>query len=113
MLLVDSIVIEAIAPEWPIVSVTAPPVYGEAVVVLPAPGPRGIPGASGAGHIHEQTTPATVWNITHDLHRMAVIAAVYSADYSIEWGGVVVQPMTINTCRLSFDDPTAGIAYIT
>lgn len=60
-----------------------------------------------------QEDPVTVIDIEHLLNREGpVLAAIYSLDYSIQWDGVGVQPMTKDKVRLSFEDPTSFVALI-
>lgn len=68
--------------------------------------------AAQVSYLHVQSAPATVWTVPHGLNRGIVSCEVYSADYSIHWDGVSVQPLDDDTVRLSFDDPTAGIALV-
>lgn len=86
------------------------------VVGLPGPrGRRGPPGESGDGagfYLHTQSTPSSSWLIPHNLGREIVGALVYSADYSVQYGGVVVEPLNENECRLWLSPPVAGVARI-
>ena len=84
-------------------------------VVVPVPGPPGPGGGGGggpAGYLHTQTTPASVWTVTHNLGRRALDLVVYSADYSVQWDNVMLTPTSPTQCTLTFDAPTAGVAYI-
>lgn len=63
-------------------------------------------------YVHHQTSPASVWTVSHGLGRGIVSVEVYSSDYAIQWDNVLVQPLDDDTVRLGFDDPTAGIALV-
>lgn len=83
-------------------------------VAVSVPGPPGPPGTGtgGGGFTFQQDTPATVWTVTHNLGHAVVNVVVYSLDLLTQWDWVVVELVNVNTCRLSFDRPTSGIAYI-
>lgn len=92
-------------------TIIAPAPAPTTVMMLPVPG---LPGPSSAGsHTHTQTTPSAVWDVTHDLGQMLVeAAAVYNLDYSEQYTGVIVEPLTTTTCRLFFGSPVSGRALI-
>jgi len=76
-------------------------------------GATGPPGANAAaGYRHDQSTPATVWQITHGLGFDPAGLTVISDDgYTIDGGGV--QYLTPGqSLRLSFDISIAGTAYL-
>lgn len=87
------------------------------VVASPARGPAGPPGPPGpAGssqYTHTQLLPATVWTVQHNLGRRPAAASVFSADYTVEFGGFAVQHVDLNTLYLSADLPISGVALVT
>lgn len=63
-------------------------------------------------YLHTQLVETSVWTVHHNLGRMTVDAVVYSLDYSVQWDGLVITPLDLNTCRITFEDPTSGTALI-
>jgi hypothetical protein len=76
------------------------------------PGPPGTPGSAPQQYVHLQPTPATVWPITHGLGRLVVTADAWNDDFTIQYEGFAIQPLTPTTCRLAHDDPVSGVALI-
>lgn len=82
-------------------------------LVVPTPGPQGRPGAAGAGFVHTQSDPSTVWTVEHRLNRNGPVGVVVtSLDYETTWENVLVQRVSADVVRLTFDDPTSGHALI-
>lgn len=59
-----------------------------------------------------QSMPASVWQIDHNLGRHPASVSMFSADFSVNYFGFVVQHLSVNSLRLSMDIPTAGIAFL-
>lgn len=75
-------------------------------------GPRGLVGSGSRGFIWTQELPQAVWGpIPHLLtSEVPPMVIVFSLDYSIQWDNVIQQRLDADTSRLSFEEPTAGIA---
>lgn len=73
-------------------------------------GPQGEPGLSGAGFVFEQPTPATTWNINHNLGFRPSVELMSIGGAEIE--GDVVH-LSLNQCQASFLIPVAGSARLT
>ncbi len=94
-------------------TIIAPSPVTGALVVVPVAGVPGPPGAAGGGAFRwNQTTPATVWTIVHNLGRYPAVATVHSADLSVSYVGFGIQHIDVNTLRLSMDIATAGVALL-
>lgn len=73
-------------------------------------GPAGPPGSSvGSTYIHNQSTPATTWTITHNLGKYPSIVVVDS-------GGTVVQGganyVSVNLLVITFSAAFSGRAFL-
>jgi collagen triple helix repeat protein len=76
-------------------------------------GPAGPPGDPAlGGYRHVQSTPATVWNVTHALGFDPAGLTVVSTDGDVMDGGAVQYLTPGQTLRLSFDISFAGFAYL-
>lgn len=77
-------------------------------------GPQGVPGDSLAAraYAHDQTTPATVWTITHntgfDPGGITVVTTdgFIAEDYGVQY---LVAGLSL---RLTFDNAISGVAYL-
>jgi len=76
-------------------------------------GTSGISGTSGlskgGGYIYTQTTPATTWNITHNLDTRPLNVDVYDTNYNLMITEDVSYP-TVDTAVIGFDTAQAGYA---
>lgn len=68
-----------------------------------------IAGKQDLPFIHDQTTPAAVWNITHNRNHPVQVQVIDTAGTIII--GMVNQP-TLNTVTIEFNAPTTGQAII-
>lgn len=75
---------------------------------------KGAPGAAGAagGYLHQQSTPASVWQISHALGFDPAGLTVVSDTGDVMDGGVIQYLVSGQTLRLSFDISFAGTAYL-
>lgn len=62
--------------------------------------------------VHEQTTPSTVWTITHNLGHNPASAQVYDLALAQQYDEFEVQHLSVNQLRISMDVSTAGIAIV-
>jgi hypothetical protein len=92
--------------------IVQPTVY-ELTVTAPGPqgppGPQGIPGADTGYFAFTQITPASTWNITHNLGINPAVTAVDSAGNVVE--GTLLY-LTSNTLRITFGIAISGSAYM-
>lgn len=78
-------------------------------------GPQGNPGTPGEvlysdlSYVHDQGTPASTWNITHNLQFIPNITVIDSAGTVVE--GTYNYPNN-TTVVLSFSSPFSGKAYL-
>lgn len=72
---------------------------------------KGAAGAAG-GYRHQQSTPATVWQISHALGFDPAGLTVVSDTGDVMDGGVIQYLVSGQTLRLSFDISFAGTAYL-
>lgn len=75
-------------------------------------GPQGPPGGGGSGsmyYAHHQTSPLTVWTITHNLGAKPNVSVVDSADSQVEGD---VQYVDNNSLTLTFTGAFSGWAYL-
>lgn len=75
------------------------------ILAIAEQGPAGANGAAGAGFIHTQTTPATVWTANHNLGFYPAVAVSNSGG---EIGLPDVANISINQVRAYFQTATAG-----
>ena len=76
-------------------------------------GPEGPPGTPGSGgdknYVHNQSSPASVWNVVHSLAKFPSVSVV-------DTGGSTVLPDVLytdaNNVQLLFGSATSGKAYI-
>ena len=61
-------------------------------------------------YVHEQTTPSTVWEITHNLGFVPGNELITDLDGNEIEG--VTRPLDNNTIRIEFSEPVSGLAYI-
>lgn len=107
----DGTTVQVQAPVLP--HIRAAPPNPANVTVLPVAGPPGPPGSAGSGYVrHEQTTPAAVVDIAHNLGRWPGAVTLTSLDGSITYVEYGVQHLDLNTVRISIDTPTAYVALI-
>lgn len=66
-------------------------------------------GGSGEGHVHEQTSPASTWNIVHDLTFVPSVTVVTSSGDVV---GGAVRYMSPTEVRVEFSAAFAGQAYL-
>lgn len=105
------------APESQVVDVGSNTVSVIEVITDGPPGPAGPPGGpgppgpSGAAFSHTQSTPATVWTITHDLGYNPGGLVVVADGFIMDDFGI--QYLTAGeSLRLTFDVALAGVAYL-
>lgn len=70
-----------------------------------------IPGGSGSGdkhYEHEQTTPASVWTIVHNLNKSPAVVIADDLGKEVE---ACIEYVDINTIRIEFSEPFTGKAY--
>lgn len=76
-------------------------------------GPQGVPGTGGTGgamaYTHDQTTPASVWTINHNLGFYPNVTVIDSGGTVVEGG--IAYP-TVNQAQLTFSAAFAGKAYL-
>lgn len=99
--------VDIMPPALPTVNATIP---DTAQPVVPLIGPQGPPGNT--GYRHDQTVPATVWLIAHNLGRYPAAVSVHSADLSVNYESIVVQHLDASTLRVSMEISLAGVALI-
>ena len=73
-------------------------------------GDRGEPGLSGAGYVHSQPLPDSVWTIDHNLGYWPNIC-VYDTNGDECEGNV--DNLSLNRSTITFSAPFAGIARLT
>lgn len=70
-------------------------------------------GLSYRPYVHLQSVPQATTDIQHNLSRSGPVRVeVTSIDKSIEWLFPQVDYIDLNTCRVSFDDPTTFLATV-
>jgi hypothetical protein len=67
------------------------------------------PGASGSAYVHTQSSPASTWNIAHNLGRFPSVTVVDSAKSVITSDP---QYLDNNNIRIVFSAPFSGYAYL-
>ena len=76
-------------------------------------GPPGPPGSGGSGgtaaYTHDQTTPAALWTVTHNLGFYPNVSVVDSGDNQVE-GLITYNGM--NSLTVEFNTPFGGRAYL-
>lgn len=74
-------------------------------------GPQGPPGPAGedANFVFTQSTPASQWDITHDLGKTPAVMVVDSAGTVVQ-GRILV--LSSSEIRLEFSAPFSGTAYL-
>lgn len=87
-----------------------------AMVLVSAPGPQGPPGADGPPGVpggsrynHTQSTPASVWTVTHNLGYEPLFATVIVAQEDVS-DGVDIFHTSTNSLTISFSQPVSGKA---
>jgi hypothetical protein len=104
----DTIIVEPVVYEL----VVTQEVY-QIDVTAPGPqgiqGPQGVPGADTGYYAYTQTSPATVWTITHNLGINPSVTAVDSSGNVIE--GTLLY-LSTNTLEITFGIATSGHAYM-
>jgi hypothetical protein len=68
-----------------------------------------IPSGSGGTYTYTQGTPASVWNITHNLGYRPQVSVIDSANSLVE--GDIAYP-TVDTMILTFSSAFSGVAYL-
>ena len=63
------------------------------------------------GHLHTQTTPATVWVINHGRNTDQVLVQVYDADRELVIPDVI-RVFNLTTVRVEFASPQDGFAHL-
>lgn len=107
--MVDEITLVEVPPDVPDLM----PVPEESIPSIMEVPPVVLTSAARSSHLHEQDTPAIVWEIQHNLDQMVVeVATVYSMDYGIQYYNVILEPLTVNSCKLFFTEPISGYALI-
>jgi hypothetical protein len=71
-------------------------------------GPQGLPGASGGGFTHTQSSPAATWTVVHNLGRM--VNVFYVGDDGFAALVDAQHDNDLNTLYLTFSTPTTGKA---
>jgi len=86
---------------------------GMAGYVLSTDGTSAFWTPAGAGsdsnYIHDQVAPATIWNVNHNLGKMASVTVVDSAGTCVEG---LVEYLDSNTLRITFSAAFSGRAFI-
>lgn len=105
--------VEVAAPRVAVIEIRQP--LASLYDITGKPGPTGPVGPAGTTNVsfqHEQTTPATVWQITHELgYDPAGFTVVATDGYVIDDFGI--QYLVAGaSLRLSFDIAIAGVAYL-
>jgi hypothetical protein len=77
------------------------------VLLVGTQGPKGAPGASGAGFIHTQSSPATEWIVNHNLGFKPVTEVFDTGGNAID---VQVLHMSDNQLRIYLTAARAGLA---
>lgn len=73
-------------------------------------GDPGVPGpAGGSSYTHHQNSPASIWNVVHNLNRFPSITVVDSTERIVEGDE---QYIDANNVTLNFSAPFAGLAYL-
>jgi hypothetical protein len=104
----DVIIVQPIIP-----SITVTPIIPN--VTITAPGPQGPVGpassfvVSNVSYTHTQSSPASVWSISHNLGFNPVPVVLDSAGTQCE--GTLTY-LTLNTMTITFSSAFAGYAYI-
>jgi head-tail adaptor len=76
------------------------------------PGPPGPPGPAGSPattFTFEQTTPAALWTIAHQLGRFPAVSVVDSSEREVEGD---VSYLDSNNLTVTFSAPFSGVAYL-
>lgn len=74
---------------------------------------RGLPLAgSNASYRHDQSTPSTVWTISHNLGRYPSSVSLHDVGLSVDYDEFIVQHLDLNTLRVSMETPITGVALI-
>jgi hypothetical protein len=68
----------------------------------------GTGSGSDANYVHDQTTPASIWIVDHNLGKFTAVSVVDSAGTEVEGD---VDYLSLNTVRLTFSSPFSGKAY--
>lgn len=89
-------------PDIPVLVALAP-----TVAVVEVRGP--VSGTGDLSYVHDQGTPASVWEIAHGLGKHPVFAVIGS-DGSVE--EPAPEYINVNTLRLDFGAPVSGVAYL-
>ncbi len=77
--------------------------------MVPGPqGPQGLPGASGSVYVHEQTTPASNWIVTHNLTHY-VSATILPTGETQSVVADIFQN-SLNSATIVFPSPVSGTA---
>lgn len=71
-----------------------------------------VPASASASYRHDQSTPATVWTISHGLGRYPSSVSLHDAGLSLDYDEFAVQHLDVNTLRVSMEVPIAGAALI-
>lgn len=83
----------------------------EVNVVTSSEGPQGPvgPPGSGTGFVHEQTIPAAVWDITHDLNKFPSVVLTDELYVAIDG---LVEYLSLDVLQVTFNTATAGKAVL-
>lgn len=100
-----------ITPPLPPVFSIAPPEPSE-VLVVPTPGPRGAPGASGGVVApYHQASPAASWTWVHNLGRKPPIVILLDDEPDTPvWADVTY--IDDNVLNVEFPSPTTGYLHV-
>lgn len=82
------------------------------IITVSETGPQGIPGEKGEPggiYIHEQSSPAATWTVTHNLNIYPVPQIVDSSGNTVE-GDITY--VSANTLTVSFSSAFAGKIYL-
>ena len=69
---------------------------------------RGLKGGGDLSYVHTQSTPASVWNITHSLIKKPAVTIIDEEGYEVE---ADVQHLSDNAVTITFSEPFAGTAH--
>lgn len=77
------------------------------IISIVSEGIQGPPGASGAGFVHQQPSPANEWVINHNLGFMPAVGVFDAGSREVE---AEVIHMSANQTRIYFSQVMAGFA---
>jgi hypothetical protein len=90
-----------IAHKVPVAAVVAPGIGSR--------GPQGPMGPAGSSYVHDQSTPAAIWTINHNLNRFPAVSIVDSSNKVVEGD---IEYLNSNSVRLTFAGAFSGKAYM-